>query len=199
MPARLLAVLSASALLALVAAGCGEERTAEPEGEATEQVAEGTEETTAAEPAAEEPAAEEPAAGGKSSVKVSTSKDLDKKPEVPKQAGDPPTELQTDDIVEGKGPAVKAGETISMQYVGESFSNGTEFDASWERGEPFTFELGGGQVIAGWDQGIVGMKKGGRRQLTIPPDLGYGPQGSPPSIAPNETLVFVVDLEKIGA
>jgi peptidylprolyl isomerase len=83
-----------------------------------------------------------------------------------------------------------------MQYVGDSWSTGEQFDASWDRGEPFTFALGSGGVIAGWDQGIVGMKQGGRRLLIIPPDLGYGPAGQGP-IAPNETLVFVVDLEQI--
>jgi peptidylprolyl isomerase len=93
---------------------------------------------------------------------------------------------------------VKAGQTATVDYVGVSFSTGQEFDASWDRGEPFPFPLGGGQVIQGWDQGVEGMKVGGRRELVIPPDLGYGPQGSPPAIAPNETLVFVIDLKKIG-
>ena len=81
-----------------------------------------------------------------------------------------------------------------MQYVGVSAVNGRQFDASWDRGEPFSFQLGSGGVIQGWDQGVEGMKVGGRRQLVIPPDLAYGPQGSPPSIGPNETLVFVIDL-----
>jgi peptidylprolyl isomerase len=84
-----------------------------------------------------------------------------------------------------------------MQYVGVAFSTGEEFDASWDRGEPFEFTLGNGDVIAGWDEGIVGMKEGGRRKLTIPAEQAYGAQGSPPTIGPNETLVFVVDLEKI--
>ncbi|MGH2946346.1 MAG: FKBP-type peptidyl-prolyl cis-trans isomerase [Solirubrobacteraceae bacterium] len=99
-----------------------------------------------------------------------------------------------EDIVEGKGRAAKAGSTVSVQYVGVSWSTGQEFDASWNSGQPFPFPLGGGQVIPGWDQGVEGMKNGGRRLLVIPPELGYGAAGSPPVIAPNETLVFVVDM-----
>jgi peptidylprolyl isomerase len=83
---------------------------------------------------------------------------------------------------------------VQVQYVGVSFKTGEQFDASWDRGEPFVFQLGAGQVIPGWDQGIQGMKVGGRRRLVIPPDMAYGSRGSPPSIGPNETLVFVVDL-----
>ena len=84
-----------------------------------------------------------------------------------------------------------------MQYVGVLYDGGTEFDASWNSGEPFPFKLGNGDVIKGWDQGIVGMKEGGRRKLIIPPDLAYGPEGQPPTIPPNATLVFVVDLKKV--
>jgi peptidylprolyl isomerase len=83
---------------------------------------------------------------------------------------------------------------VSVQYVGVNFSNGQQFDASWDSGQPFEFPLGGGSVIPGWDQGVEGMKVGGRRELIIPPDLGYGAQGQPPDIPPNETLVFVIDL-----
>jgi len=124
-------------------------------------------------------------------------KDTDSKPLVPKPTGEPPKQLETKDIVKGKGKAAKKGDTVEMQYVGVAHSTGEEFDASWDRGEPFTFTLGQGQVIKGWDQGIVGMKVGGRRQLTIPGRLAYGEQGSPPAIGPNETLVFIVDLKKI--
>jgi peptidylprolyl isomerase len=106
----------------------------------------------------------------------------------------PPTELVSEDIVEGDGPAAAPGDKLTMQYVGVDYETGEQFDASWDTGEPFEFELGAGGVIPGWDQGIEGMKVGGRRQLTIPPDLAYGPQGSPPAIGPNATLVFVVDL-----
>ena len=126
------------------------------------------------------------------------SKDLKQKPEIPKPSGSPPVKLESEDIVEGKGEKVKDGDRVSVQYVGVAFSTGEEFDASWERGEPFEFTLGNGEVIAGWDQGVVGMRVGGRRQLTIPPELAYGANGSPPAIGPNEALVFVIDLKKIG-
>jgi peptidylprolyl isomerase len=123
---------------------------------------------------------------------------VNRKPTVPTLEGEPPTELITEDIVKGKGPAAKPGDTLTMQYVGVSWSTNQQFDASWDRGEPFQFQLGAGMVIPGWDEGMVGIRRGGRRLLVIPPDMGYGPQGSPPAIAPNETLVFVVDAEKIG-
>jgi peptidylprolyl isomerase len=125
------------------------------------------------------------------------SKDLEEKPEIPKPSGSPPTALKIEDIVEGKGKEAKSGDQVSVQYVGVAFSTGEEFDASWDRGEPFPFTLGNGDVIAGWDEGVAGMKEGGRRKLTIPAEQAYGAQGSPPAIGPNETLVFVVDLEKI--
>jgi len=138
-----------------------------------------------------------PAAAGEVDV-ASIGKDLATKPEVAKPEGEPPAELQMNDIVKGKGRAAAPGDTVSVQYVGNSWSTGVQFDASWDRGEPFEFPLGGGQVIPGWDQGIVGMKRGGRRLLVIPPDLAYGTQSPSPEIAANETLIFVVDLEKIG-
>jgi peptidylprolyl isomerase len=122
--------------------------------------------------------------------------DLTKKPVVTVPDELPPDTLQKRDIVVGKGPVAKKGDTVSMQYVGITWSTSVEFDASWDRGQPFSFPLGAGQVIPGWDKGVAGMKVGGRRVLTIPPDLGYGPQGSGP-IPPNSTLVFVVDLLKI--
>jgi peptidylprolyl isomerase len=127
------------------------------------------------------------------------SKDLKTEPVIAKPTGDPPAKLVKKDIVKGKGPKAKSGDLVSMQYTGVSFSTGEKFDASWDRGaEPFQFPLGGGQVIAGWDNGIPGMRVGGRRELIIPPGQAYGPQGSPPAIGPNETLIFVVDLVKIG-
>jgi peptidylprolyl isomerase len=146
---------------------------------------------TAASTTTDTTAASAPATGGK----IST--DLTKKPEVPKPSGSPPKKLETEDIVKGKGKAAKKGDQVTMQYVGVSWSTGEQFDASWDSGQPFDFELGAGNVIQGWDEGIVGMKEGGRRKLTIPADLAYGPQGSPPTIGPNETLVFVVDLKTI--
>ena len=130
---------------------------------------------------------------------VANAKDLKHKPKLGKPSGDPPSSLVKKDLVVGHGAAAKAGDTVSVQYVGISWSNGKQFDASWDRGaQPFTFPLGQGQVIQGWDSGVAGMKVGGRRELVIPPDQGYGPQGAPPDIAPNETLVFVVDLKRIG-
>ena len=97
-------------------------------------------------------------------------------------------------MVEGDGAEAKAGDKITVQYVGVGYRSEEEFDSSWSRNEPFTFTLGAGEVIPGWDQGIAGMKVGGRRELIIPPNLAYGPSGSPPVIGPNETLIFVVDL-----
>jgi peptidylprolyl isomerase len=169
-------------LAALIVAACGNEP--KDSRDSASSSAPAAETTTEANDTA-------PATGGK----VST--DLKKKPEIPKPSGSPPTKLETEDIVVGKGKAATKGDQVTMQYVGISWSTGEEFDASWDRGEGFPFELGAGGVIKGWDEGIVGMKEGGRRKLTIPPDLAYGPTGQPPSIGPNETLVFVVDLEKI--
>ncbi|MEV8636962.1 FKBP-type peptidyl-prolyl cis-trans isomerase [Streptosporangium sp. NPDC051023] len=116
------------------------------------------------------------------------------KPEIDFPEGEAPTELQIVDIVEGDGPEAKPGHQVSVHYVGVAFSTGEEFDASWNRGEAFQFPLGGGRVIAGWDQGVAGMKVGGRRRLTIPPHLGYGNRGAGARIKPGETLIFVVDL-----
>jgi peptidylprolyl isomerase len=106
----------------------------------------------------------------------------------------PPESLQIDDDVVGDGIEAVAGSTVTVHYVGVSWSTGHQFDASWDRMEPFRFGLGAGQVIAGWDQGVAGMRVGGRRTLTIPPELGYGSRGAGGVIGPDETLVFVVDL-----
>jgi peptidylprolyl isomerase len=105
-----------------------------------------------------------------------------------------PTELVAEDLTVGDGDVAIAGRNVEVHYVGVSWSNGQQFDASWDRGDTFEFRLGGGQVIAGWDKGVEGMQVGGRRRLTIPPHLGYGAQGAGAVIGPNETLVFVVDL-----
>jgi peptidylprolyl isomerase len=123
--------------------------------------------------------------------------DTSVKPRIPRPSGSPPRRLQTDDIVRGKGPAAKPGDTLLVHYAGVTFSTGEEFDSSWNSGQPFPFLLGRGKVIDGWDRGMVGMRVGGRRMLTIPPELAYGAQGFPPAIPPNETLVFVVDLIEI--
>ena len=122
----------------------------------------------------------------------------DTKPSVTVPAGNPPGELEIEDIVEGDGAVAAAGMLATVDYVGVSWSTGAEFDASWNRNDTFAFSLGGGEVIAGWDQGVQGMKVGGRRKLTIPPDLGYGQFGAGGVIGPNETLIFVVDLRKVG-
>jgi peptidylprolyl isomerase len=124
-------------------------------------------------------------------------KDTSKKPVIPKPTGSPPRKLVKEDIVKGTGPGAKKGDTVVVHYVGMNFSNGQEFDASWDTGSPFPVQLGQGSVIAGWEQGLIGIRKGGRRKLTIPPELGYGAQGYPPDIPPNETLVFVIDAISI--
>jgi peptidylprolyl isomerase len=116
------------------------------------------------------------------------------KPEVDFPEGEPPTKLEITDIWEGDGAVAKAGDTVQVHYVGVAYSTGEEFDASWSRGAPLEFRLGVGQVIAGWDQGVQGMRVGGRRQLIIPPGLAYGDRGAGRSIAPGETLIFVCDL-----
>jgi peptidylprolyl isomerase len=116
------------------------------------------------------------------------------KPQVEIPAGEPPAELQVEDLTVGEGDEATPGHEVDVHYVGVSWSTGDEFDASWNRGDSFRFGLGKGQVIQGWDQGVAGMKVGGRRRLTIPPALGYGDRGAGGAIAPGETLVFVVDL-----
>jgi peptidylprolyl isomerase len=117
-----------------------------------------------------------------------------KRPEIDFPEGEPPTDLSVTDEIVGEGPEASSGATVTAHYVGVAFSTGEEFDASWNRGEPLRFRLGVGQVIAGWDQGISGMRVGGRRRLVIPPSLGYGERGAGGAIGPNETLIFVVDL-----
>ena len=116
------------------------------------------------------------------------------KPEVTVPEGDPPTELGIDDLELGDGQEARPGANVEVHYVGVAWSSGRQFDASWDRRSTFSFQLGAGKVIGGWDQGVAGMKVGGRRRLTIPPELGYGSRGAGGAIKPNETLVFVVDL-----
>ena len=119
---------------------------------------------------------------------------MSEKPEVDFYEGPPPTDLEITDLIVGEGPEAVAGQNVSVHYVGVAHSTGEEFDASYNRGSAFQFPLGGGRVIAGWDQGVQGMKVGGRRQLVIPPHLGYGDRGAGGVIRPGETLIFVVDL-----
>jgi peptidylprolyl isomerase len=173
MPPRLLRLVTLLALAAtLLGAGCGGDDDSDSAG-------------------AEEPSDTEAEARA-------TLEDTSVKPVIDKPSGSPPRRLVKENIVKGNGRTAKAGDRITVQYVGVAFSTGEEFDASWNTGRPFSFRLGAGQVIPGWDRGIVGMKVGGRRKLTIPPELAYGAEGAPPDIAPNETLVFVVDLVKIN-
>jgi peptidylprolyl isomerase len=169
----LIALLSVAALA--FAAGCG---SSDKNDNTSSAAAPSTETSTAAAPA--------------------TSAKPRPKPKVKVPGGNPPKKLVVKDLIPGTGQAAKAGDPITVNYIGVNFDGGKMFDNSYDRGQPFPFQLGGGQVIPGWDQGLVGMKVGGRRQLTIPPNLAYGPQGQPPTIKPNETLVFVVDLLSIG-
>ena len=119
------------------------------------------------------------------------------KPEIDFPDFDPPAELVVTDLVEGDGAEATAGTTVSVHYVGVAHSTGEEFDASYNRGTPLSFPLGAGRVISGWDQGVLGMKVGGRRKLVIPPHLGYGDRGAGGAIKPGETLIFVVDLLEV--
>jgi peptidylprolyl isomerase len=116
------------------------------------------------------------------------------KPEIDAPDGPPPNDLEVTELVEGEGDEALAGKTVQVHYVGVAHSTGEEFDASYNRGEPLSFRLGIGQVISGWDQGVQGMKVGGRRRLVIPPHLAYGDRGAGGVIGPGETLIFVVDL-----
>jgi peptidylprolyl isomerase len=165
-----LLALTCIALIALVAGGCGS--------------SDSSTETNAGSPKSAE------AGGGEASS--AAQEKTEPKVTVPK--GPPPKKLVVKDLEKGTGAEAKSGEEVEVQYVGVNYKRGDKFDASWDRNEPFSFQLGAGMVIPGWDQGIEGMKVGGRRELIIPPSLGYGPSGSPPAIPPNETLIFVVDL-----
>lgn len=165
---RVILVVTLTAVLALVGAACGGD---DDEG-ALGGLADATEDSEP-DPAATDPLAEEPEV------------------EIPK--GDPPSELVVDDLTEGDGRAASGGSTVEVHYVGVLFDDGTEFDSSYDRGTPFSFTVGAGEVIQGWEQGVEGMKVGGMRRLVIPPDLAYGDRELGP-IPPGSTLVFVVEL-----
>jgi peptidylprolyl isomerase len=120
------------------------------------------------------------------------------RPQIPKPEGDIPFDLVIEDLVVGEGAEATRGTKVSVHYVGVAFSTGDEFDASWNRGKPFEFKLGKGQVIPGWDVGVQGMRVGGRRKLTIPSAMAYGARGAGGAIKPHEPLVFVVDLLDIS-
>lgn len=124
--------------------------------------------------------------------------DINVKPVITVPGGQPPADLVIEDLIEGDGQEATAGMQVTVDYAGISWSNGREFDASWNRNDTFSFGLGAGQVIPGWDQGVQGMKVGGRRRLTIPPGMAYGSTGAGGVIGPNETLIFVVDLRSLG-
>jgi peptidylprolyl isomerase len=163
------------AAISFAAVGCGEEESGLQKDEAAQEQEIAPEDTEAQAP-------------------PETSGELKEKPKITVPKTPAPKELQIKDLVVGKGATAKAGSQISVNYSGVAYSTGKEFDNSYDRGQPFDLQLGAGMVIPGWDKGIVGMKVGGRRQLTIPSDLAYGPQGSPPDIKGGETLIFVVDL-----
>jgi len=177
------------AALSLAAAGCGEEK--------AEEARSGGNDVKEAEKALEEKALEEEK--GASGGAATTSGAFGEPPMVKVAEGaEPPAELEIETITPGKGPAAKAGDQIVANYHGVSFSTGEVFDSSFESGMPLPVQLGAGGVIPGFEQGLDGMKVGERRQVTIPSELAYGPQGSPPAIGPDETLIFVLDLVKIG-
>jgi FKBP-type peptidyl-prolyl cis-trans isomerase len=185
---RLLPVLALLGL-ALAAAGCGSSTSESAADKAAEQ---------ASQEASNQKPLPQPKAVTATTVKPTAGEaDINKKPKVPKGSGSAPTTLKAETLIAGTGPAIKNDEKATVQYVGVTFKDGKQFDTSWGK-QPFQFTLGGGQVIQGWDRGVLGMKVGERRRLTIPADLAYGAQGSPPKIGPNEALIFDIDLKKIG-
>jgi peptidylprolyl isomerase len=185
--ARTIALLAAAAL---GVSACGD---SEDNAELPPAVPAGAAETTATETTTTTTGAPARVGG-----KLKISKDRSAKPAIPKPSGAPPTKLVIQDVVKGSGRAAKVDDQVTVHYVGVTHSTGEEFDASWNGGKPTQFALSKGQLINGWVEGIPGMKVGGRRVLIIPPELGYGAEGSPPSIGPNETLIFVIDLKKVG-
>ena len=166
------------ALAVLILAGCGEKDSGLGEGQKKSSTADS--------------ASTAPAEGGAQAASKEAAARTKPKITVPK--GPPPSTLVVKDLKKGTGAVAKPGSSLTVNYVGVSYSTGKEFDNSFDRGQPFPFQLGAGMVIPGWDRGLVGMRVGGRRQLTIPAKLAYGAQGQPPTIKPNETLVFVIDL-----
>ena len=182
-PAILLATLGAAVLIA----GCGSSSSSSSIGVGQENKAdEALATATSSTPTSTSPTT--------ASVKTPTTGPLSKEPTVTPPSGPAPTKLVTKELIVGTGPEAKAGDSVTVNYVGVLYKGGKVFDASWKRNETFPFVLGKSQVIPGWEQGIVGMKVGGRRELIIPAELAYGAKGSPPTIPPNSALIFVVDL-----
>jgi peptidylprolyl isomerase len=184
-------VLAGLAALALLVAGCG--------GGGQESAVDKAAQQAEKEAKNQKPAAEAPAIQATVVKPTPGEADINTKPKVPKGTGAAPTTLKAETLIAGSGAPIKSGQQATVQYVGVLFKDGKEFDTSWGKGkQPFQFALGGGQVIPGWDQGVAGMKVGERRRLTIPSDLAYGAQGSPPKIPANAPLIFDIDLKKIG-
>jgi FKBP-type peptidyl-prolyl cis-trans isomerase len=175
---RKLLLIIGACLALFVVAGCGSD-----DSTTSSSTPESTEEASAPEEA------------GGSEETESTAKKT--KPKVTVPNGAPPKSLVVKDIEKGTGAEVQEGDVLKVNYVGVNYKSGEEFEASWDRGEPIAFPLGEHVVIPGWERGLKGMKVGGRRELIIPPDLAYGSAGSPPTIPPNETLIFVLDLEAV--
>lgn len=177
-------VLLSIACLAIFAAGCGgSDDDSSSASESTPSTEATTTESSAPKEESKSSGGEKQSAGGEKT-----------KPKVTVPSGPPPKKLEIKEIEKGSGATAKPGDEVTVQYVGVGYDSEEEFDSSWSRNEPFSFQLGAGQVIPGWDQGVAGMKVGGRRELIIPSNLAYGPAGSPPVIGPNETLIFVIDL-----
>jgi len=170
------------ACLAVFAAGCGGSDDSSSSSESTASTEATTTESSAPKEESKSTGGEKSAGGEKT------------KPKVTVPSGPPPKKLEIKEIEKGTGAPAKPGDEVTVQYVGVGYESEEEFDSSWSRNEPFPLTLGAGGVIPGWEEGIEGMKVGGRRELIIPPNLAYGAAGSPPVIGPNETLIFVIDL-----
>ena len=191
-PKLRIGALVALLVLAIAAAGCG--GSSKDESAADQSAAKAESEAKN-----QKPIPEPTAPASATATPTAGEADINKKPTVPKGSGTAPTALKAETLIPGSGAQIKNGQQATVQYVGVLFKNGKEFDTSWGKGkQPFAFTIGSGQVISGWDQGVLGMKVGERRRLTIPADLAYGAQGSPPKIGPNEPLIFDIDLKKIG-
>jgi peptidylprolyl isomerase len=198
-PRLVIPALVLAAVIVPVAAGCGSGNSGNS--------ATGTSGQTATETQTETPTQPQPPAETRApkvrKVKPSAAEaDLGRKPKPAKGNGSPPSKLVVQDLIGGKGERAASGDMVSVQYVGVLFDNGKQFDASWKGnrpGRPLQFPLGAGQVIPGWDQGVPGMRVGGRRKLIIPADLAYGAGGYGSVIPPNAALIFDIDLKKAGS